>query len=167
MNPTLNNSDAYRFLSIKAIPILAEIIEDANYKHVKPTASSKSSGSKIADVIFKFRDADKNLIETSPTIYYPDYDSIAISLHKMMYCKNILFVKDNMVYIVPQSSLLSIWNNKDICRIDKRTYQDGLGERSQLSRVDINWLMENASLKIEMTENHASRYHNALSEILS
>lgn len=166
MSTTLNNSDAYRFLSIKALPILAEIIEAANYKHVKQTAS-KSANSKIADIVFKFRDAEKNLIETSPTIYYPDYDSVAISLHKMMYCKNILFIKDNIVYVIPQSSLLTIWDNKDICRIDKRTYQDGLGERSQLSRVDINWLVENASLKIEMSENHAARYHNALSEILS
>jgi hypothetical protein len=163
MKSNLNNSDAYRFLSIRALPILSAIVEANGFKYVKPASQPKST---ISDIIFKFRDSSKKLIETSPTIYYPEFDSIAISLHKMMYCKHILFVKDNKVYIISQESLLSIWNNKDICKIDRQHYQDGLGERAQMSRIDINWAMENASYVLKMNEEHANKYHSALKDIL-
>lgn len=160
MNTSLNNAVAYRFLSIKLLPILEEIINNAGYKAVR-----KKQSNKITDVVFKFKDGD-SVVETSPTIYYPDFDSVAVSLHKMMYCKHILFVKETIVYVIPQSAILSIWNNKEICKIDNKKYIDGIGEQSQMSRINVDWLMANAIYKLNMNNDLAEKYKIALNDII-
>lgn len=158
----LNNADAYRFLTIKTLPILTSAIEANGCKYVKPTSTAKGT---TADVVFKFKDQTKNLVVTSPTLFYPGSKSIAVSLHKMMCSKNILFIKDNAIYIISVTKLLSVWNNNSICTIDKRSYQDGLGEKAQLSRINIDWLVENADMTFAMSEELAAKYNDELAKI--
>lgn len=162
MSTSLNNAVAYRFLSIKLLPILEEVINNAGYKTVR---KKQQSNSKIADVVFKFKDGD-SVVETSPTIYYPDFDSVAVSLHKMMYCKHILFVNETIVYVIPQSAILNIWNNKEICKIDNKKYIDGIGEQSQMMRINVDWLMANAIYKLNMNNDLAEKYKMMLNDII-
>lgn len=162
MSTSLNNAVAYRFLSIKLLPILEEVINDCGYKAVR---KKQQSNSKIADVVFKFKDGN-TVVETSPTIYYPDFDSVAVSLHKMMYCKHILFVKGKNIFIIPQSAILSVWNNREICKIDNKKYIDGIGEQSQMSRINVDWLMANAIYKFNMNDDLAEKYKIMLNDII-
>ena len=159
----LSNVDAFRFVNFHMVPTLAKVMEENNIKYVKPAA--KTASSKKLDITFKIK-IDGKIIEASPTIYYTDKDQIAISLHKMMYMKNIITIKDKKVYMVSVEKLLAVWNDPTIVSIDKRMYSDGIGEKCQMSRVNMSWFEKNADLVFEMSDSIYNEYSKKMKDML-
>lgn len=149
----LNNPEAYRFTLIKMIPIITEQLNRNEIKWNMPTTKDKKS---------EFSDIKINIVlggrlECSPTIAF-DSTYIGISLHKMMCSQNILTIVDGVIYVISIDKLRSIWGDRKWAYVQGRTYKDGLGMSSEMTRFKIEYIIQNADYSITLDEDLADSY---------
>lgn len=148
----LNNAEAYRFINLYMIPAMSKTFDKHGIKYVAPDKNSSSY-----DIIYKVRLGNR-LTQTAPTVYYPGSNEIGISLHKMMLLKTIITIIDGSIYVISGEKLNSVWLNPSVAYVENRQYTDGLGERSQMTRIKIAWFKENAEYSFEMDEDVYNQY---------
>lgn len=159
----LTNPEAYRFINMVMLPLVKKVCDELGVKYPKSSTSKKVNDFKDINITLNILGTS---VQTSPTIYYSGNEYIGISLHKMMYGKNILTIIDNSIYIISIDKLRENWSNPDCVYIQKRQYVDGLGERAQMSRFKISYIRENADYRLDIDNlQDIEEYNNLLKNI--
>ena len=147
-----NNSEAYRFLKLYVVKAIIMTMGSA----AKVNDSTDSVKMKIK--------IGRSLKDVNVTMCYKGSNEVGISQSKMMNMKNMAFISDDKIYIVNGDFLRENWNNKSVCRTDT-TYTDRIGERSVMTKFKLEFLKENASDIISMTNDAIAMYETAYNEM--
>lgn len=156
---TLNCPEIYRFIDLKMTKTVIDQFTSEGIKSVKTTRP----GSKSLDIVVNAT-IDGHKLQLSPTLY-TGKGFINLSLHKMMYSKNILTIANDIIYIISGDKLRAVWNDSSIVSTG-RGYTDGIGEAANMSRVNIDWLISNSDYSFKLNDEIASAYDKDLAEIV-
>ena len=147
-----NNSEAYRFLKLYVV------------KAILMTMGSAAKVNDSTDSIKMKIKIGRSLKDVHVTMCYKGSDEIGVSQSKMLNMKNMAFISENKIYIVSGDLLRENWGNKAVCRTDT-AYTDRIGERSIMTKFKLEFLKNNASDIISMTEDAIVMYETAYNEM--
>lgn len=149
-----NNGEAYRFLKFYAA------------KAIKMTLGETSAElAETKNQLLMRLKIGKSLKTVNLTMCYINQNNVALSEAKMRNAKNIAFISNNKIYIVDGNFLRTNWGNKSVCKIDPAPYRDRLGEIQMLTRFNLEFLKNNASDVISLTDEATAMYNTAYDEM--